>query len=202
MLICIGRKPSTGDLGLESVGVEPDEKGWIATDERMQTANPDVYAIGDILGPEKIMLAHVASTEGQVAAENATGGNRTMDYRVVPGAIFTTPEVANVGLSETQAKEQGYQVRAASVLFRTLGKAQVIGEIAGEAKIVSEAGSGKILGVHIVGPHATDLIAEGALALQIGGNVKDLAETIHAHPTLAEIMLEASFKSLDRSLHG
>jgi len=202
MLICIGRKPNTGAIGLVNVGLEPDKKGWIATDERMQTAIPNVYAIGDILGPEKIMLAHVASTEGQVAAENATGGSRTMDYRVVPGAIFTTPEVANVGLSETQAKEQGYRVRADSVLFRTLGKAQVIGEIAGEAKIVSEAGSGKILGVHIVGPHATDLIAEGALALQIGGNVKDLAETIHAHPTLAEIMLEASFKCLDRSLHG
>jgi dihydrolipoamide dehydrogenase len=161
-----------------------------------------VYAIGDILGPEKIMLAHVASTEGQVAAENAMEKSRTMDYHVVPGAIFTTPEVANVGLSETQAIEQGYSVRADSVLFRTLGKAQVIGEIAGEAKIVSEADSGKILGVHIVGPHATDLIAEGALALQLEGNVRDLAETIHAHPTLTEIMMEASFKSLDRSLHG
>jgi dihydrolipoamide dehydrogenase len=202
MLICIGRKPNTGAIGLENVGLEPDEKGWIATDERMQTANPSVYAIGDILGPEKIMLAHVASTEGQVAAENAMGGSRTMDYRVVPGAIFTTPEVANVGLSETQAKEQGYDVRADSVLFRTLGKAQAMGEIAGEAKIVSQAGSGKILGVHIVGPHATDLIAEGTLAMQMGGSVKDLAQTIHAHPTLAEVMLEASFKSLDRSLHG
>jgi dihydrolipoamide dehydrogenase len=202
MLICIGRKPCTDALGLENVGIEPNEKGWIATDERMQTAAANVYAIGDILGPEKIMLAHVASTEGQVAAENAAGGSRTMNYQVVPGAIFTTPEVANVGLSESQAKEQGYSVRADSVLFRTLGKAQVIGEIAGEAKIVSEAGSGKILGVHIIGPHATDLIAEGALALQIGGSVKDLAETIHAHPTLAEIMMEASFKSLDRSLHG
>ena len=202
MLICIGRKPSTDNLGLENVGVEPDEKGWIATDERMQTAAPNVYAIGDILGPEKIMLAHVASTEGQVAAENAMGENQTMDYNVVPGAIFTTPEVANVGLSESQAKEQGYEVRADSVLFRTLGKAQVIGEIAGEAKIVSEAGSGKILGVHIIGPHATDLIAEGALAIKMGSDVKDLAETIHAHPTLAEIMLETSFKTLDRSLHG
>jgi dihydrolipoamide dehydrogenase len=202
MLICIGRKPGTGAIGLEKIGVETDDKGWIATDKRMQTAVPNVYAIGDILGPDKIMLAHVASTEGQVAAENAMGESRKMDYQVAPGAIFTTPEVANVGLSETQAKEQGYQVRADSVLFRTLGKAQVIGEIAGEAKIVSEAGSGRILGVHIIGPHATDLIAEGALAMQIKGSVKDLAATIHAHPTLAEIMLEASFKSLDRSLHG
>jgi len=202
MLICIGRKANTTAVGLKTVGVKPDEKGWITTDERMQTAAPNVYAIGDILGPAKIMLAHVASTEGLVAVENATGGSRTMDYHVVPGAIFTTPEVANVGLSEAQAKEQGYRVRADSVLFRTLGKAQVIGEIAGEAKIVSDAAGGKILGVHIIGPHATDLIAEGTLAMHMGGNVKDLAETIHAHPTLAEIMLEASFKSLDRSLHG
>ena len=119
-----------------------------------------------------------------------------------PGAIFTTPEVANVGLSEAQAKENGYNVRADSVLFRTLGKAQVIGEIAGTAKIVSDQDSGKILGVHIVGPHATDLIAESALAMQMGGGVKDVAATIHAHPTLAEIMLEVSCKALDRSLHG
>jgi dihydrolipoamide dehydrogenase len=148
------------------------------------------------------MLAHVASTEGLVAAENAMGSNRTMDYTAVPGAIFTTPEVANVGLSEAQAKVQGNNVRADSVLFRTLGKAQVIGEIAGEAKIVSDAQSGKILGVHIVGPHATDLIAEATLAMQMGGSVQDIAATIHAHPTLSEIMLEGAFKALDRSLHG
>ena len=109
----------------------------------METNVPGVYAIGDVLGPSKIMLAHVASYEGSVAAENAASGNRTMDYRVVPGAIFTTPEVANVGLSEVQAKAQGFDVRADSVLFRTLGKAQVIGEIAGEAKLVSDGGNGQ-----------------------------------------------------------
>lgn len=125
-----------------------------------------------------------------------------MDYTVVPGAIFTTPEVANVGLSEAQAVEQGLDLRADSVLFRTLGKAQVIGEIAGEAKIISDAGSGRILGVHIVGPHATDLIAEATVVMKMGGSVEDIAQTIHAHPTLAEIMMEVSFKALDRSLHG
>ncbi len=202
MLVCIGRKPSTLDLGLDSIGLVPDKKGWIAANDRMETGVPDVYAIGDVLGPEKIMLAHVASTEGQVAAENAMGGDRTMDYSIIPGAIFTTPEVANVGLSEAQAKAKGYDVRADSVLFRTLGKAQVIGEIAGQAKIVADKTSGKILGVHIVGPHATDLIAEASLAMQMGGSVEDVAATIHAHPTLAEIMLEVSYKALDRSLHG
>jgi dihydrolipoamide dehydrogenase len=202
MLVCIGRKPNTSGIGLETIGLAPDEKGWIATNDRMETGVADVYAIGDVLGPEKIMLAHVASTEGQVAAENALGANRQMDYRVVPGAIFTTPEVANVGLSEAQARENGFDVRADSVLFRTLGKAQVIGEIAGQAKIVADRPSGKVLGVHIVGPHATDLIAEAALAMQMGGSVQDVAATIHAHPTLAEIMLEVSCKALDRSLHG
>ena len=202
MLVCIGRKPNTSDIGLETIGLTPDEKGWIAANDRMETGVEGVYAIGDVLGPEKIMLAHVASTEGQVAAENAMGANRIMDYRVVPGAIFTTPEVANVGLSEAQAEENGIDVRGDSVLFRTLGKAQVIGEIAGQAKIVSERQSGKVLGVHIVGPHATDLIAEAALAMQMGGSVQDIAATIHAHPTLAEIMLEVSCKTLDRSLHG
>lgn len=202
MLVCIGRKPNTADLRLETIGIEPDKRGWISVNDRMETVVPGVYAIGDVLGPEKIMLAHVASTEGQVAAENAMGGSREMDYQVVPGAIFTTPEVANVGLSEVQARDKGYDVRADSVLFRTLGKAQVIGEIAGQTKIVSDKKSGQILGVHIVGPHATDLIAEATLAMRMGGSVTDVAATIHAHPTLAEIMLEASCKALDRSLHG
>ncbi len=202
MLVCIGRQPNTSDIGLETIGLVPDEKGWIAVNKQMETNVPGVYAIGDVLGPEKIMLAHVASTEGLVAAENAMGANREMDYGVVPGAIFTTPEVANVGLSEAQAVEAGYDVRCDSVLFRTIGKAQVIGEIAGQAKVVADKSNGKILGVHIVGPHATDLIAEATLAMQMGGSVQDVAATIHAHPTLAEIMLEVSSKALDRSLHG
>ncbi len=202
MLVCVGRRPNSAGIGLETLGLSPDERGWLAADTRLQTGVPGVYAIGDLLGPAKIMLAHVASTEGLVAAENAMGGDRVMDYTVVPGAIFTTPEVANVGLSEAEAVKAGHDVRADSVLFRTLGKAQAIGEIAGEAKIVSETGSGRILGVHIVGSHATDLIAEAAVVMQMGGGVKDIAATIHAHPTLAEIMMEASFKALDRSLHG
>jgi dihydrolipoamide dehydrogenase len=202
MLVCIGRTPNTADLGLETIGLKADPRGWIAANERMETEVPGVYAIGDVLGPAKIMLAHVASTEGQIAVENAMGGNRRMDYGVVPGAIFTTPEVANVGLSEAQARAEGYAVRADTVLFRTLGKAQVIGEIAGQAKLVADQNTGKILGVHIVGPHATDLIAEATLAMQMGGTVEDVAATIHAHPTLAEIMLEVSSKALDRALHG
>ena len=203
ILVCIGRKPNTTTIeGFDTLGVRLDAKGWVVTNELMETSAPDVYAIGDLLGPAKVMLAHVASTEGLVAAENIMAGKCRMDYNTVPGAIFTSPEVANVGLTEAQAKVQGYLARADSVLFRTLGKAQVIGEFAGQAKIVSEVGSGKVLGVHIIGPHATDLIAEGTLAIKTGATVQDLAGTIHAHPTLAEIMLETSLKAMDRSLHG
>ncbi len=195
MLVCIGRESNTRNASLENYGIKLDEKGWIKTDNQMKTNNSDIYAVGDTLGPSKIMLAHVASTEGMVAGENAMGGKRKMDYTIVPGAIFTMPEVANVGLTEIQAKEQGYNVVSDNILFRTLGKAHVIGEIAGQVKIVSNEEDGKILGVHIIGAHATDLIAEGVLAMQMGCKVKDIAETIHAHPTLSEGMLEASLKA-------
>ena len=202
LLVCIGRKPNTDKMGLRELGLEMNEQGWIVADERMATSVSDIYAIGDVLGPTKTMLAHVASAEGRTAAENAMGGDSLMDYRVVPGAIFTAPEVATVGLSEVQARGQGHEVRSETVLFRNLGKAHAIGEIAGEAKIVADAESGKVLGVHLVGPHVTDLIAEGTLALKMGATVNDVAETIHAHPTLSEIMLEGSLKALGRAVHG
>jgi len=202
VLICVGRKPAAEGIGLEQLGIKRDESGWIVAGERMETSAAGVYAIGDILGPSKIMLAHVASREGIIAAENAMGGHKIMNYEVVPGAAFTMPEVANVGLTEAGAKDRGYHIRSDSVLFRNLGKPHVIGEIAGHAKIVSESDSGRVLGVHMVGPHASDLIAEAALGMQLGCTVQDIAETIHAHPTLAEVLFEASLKGLDRSLHG
>jgi dihydrolipoamide dehydrogenase len=125
-----------------------------------------------------------------------------MHYDVVPGVVFTTPEVADVGLTESQARDQGFAVRSDRMLFRNLGKPHVIGEIAGEAKIVWDGETGRILGFHMVGPHASDLIAEGALAVGTGCTVSDLAETIHAHPTLSEVMMEVSFKALGKPVHG
>ncbi len=202
VLVCIGRSPNTSGMGLDKIGVAVDDKGWIVADDKMQTSNPHVFAIGDVLGPDKVMLAHVASTEGLVAADNATGGDNHMDYGVIPSAIFTIPEVATVGLTETQALQQGLDARADRALFRSLGKAQAMGALAGEAKIVSDTQSGKVVGVHLIGAHATDLIAEGALAIQAGLTAQDLANTIHAHPTLAEIMLEASLKAINKPLHG
>ncbi len=192
LLTCIGRAPSTNGLGLANIGVATDEAGWIIADETMATGVPGVYAIGDILGPSKIMLAHAAAAEGIVAAENAMGNTKRMQYDLIPSAIFTMPEVADVGLTEDQATASGREVCIDRFLFRQLGKAHVIGQIAGEVKLVSEKSGGRILGVHIVGAHATDLISEGVLALKTGCTVRDLAETIHPHPTLSEGLMEAA----------
>ncbi|MBI5602067.1 MAG: dihydrolipoyl dehydrogenase [Deltaproteobacteria bacterium] len=196
VLVSVGRESNTQGLGLSSLGIEMDQRGWLIVNERMETNISGIYAIGDALGPSKIMLAHVASTEGIIAAENILGHNRTMNYEVVPSAIFTFPEVATVGLTEPQALERGLEVRSESFLFRTLGKPQAMGEIVGQVKIISARQSRKILGVQIAGPHATDLIAEGTLAIQLGATVEDLARTIHAHPTLSEALLETAHKAL------
>lgn len=202
VLVCVGRSPNTAGVGLEGLGVDMDARGWIRVDNRLATTVEQVFALGDVLGPERMMLAHVASREGIIAAENAMGAQCEMSYEVIPSVIFTSPEVADVGLTEDEAAARGKHVRADTVLFRNMGKAQVLGELAGEAKIVSDTDTGRILGVHLIGPHATDLIAEGALAIRTGCTVAQLAEVIHAHPTLSEIMFEASLKALNRELHG
>ncbi|MCD4675161.1 MAG: dihydrolipoyl dehydrogenase [Desulfobacula sp.] len=202
MAVCIGRSALSSELGLENIGIKITPQGWIDVNERLETSVKDVYAIGDILGPEKVMLAHVASHEGIVAAQNAMGKGSTMNYDVIPGAIFTMPEIGTVGLSEAQARKKGYDVETFSVNFRTLGKAQAIDELAGTAKMIVEKESNKILGVHLIGAHATDLIAEATLAIQKGLTAKDIAHTIHAHPTLAEIMGEVSLKACGTPLHG
>jgi dihydrolipoamide dehydrogenase len=201
VLVSIGRQSNAEDLGLRQLGLEVDAQGWIAADERLETNIPGIYAIGDALGPSRIMLAHVASSEGIVAVENIMGRNRAMNYEVVPAGIFTFPEIANVGLTEPQARERGLEVRSDSFPFRALGKPQAMGEIAGQVKIISERKSRQIVGVHIAGPHATDLIAEGALAIRLGATVEDLAQTIHAHPTLAEAVMEAAHQAGGTGLH-
>jgi len=195
MAVCIGRSALSSDLGLENIDLLTTPQGWIDVNEKLETKVEGVYAIGDILGPQKVMLAHVASHEGIIAAQNAMGFESIMDYDVIPGAIFTMPEIGTVGLSETEANKKGYEVEAFSINFRTLGKAQAIDELAGMAKMIVEKGSGKVLGVHLIGAHATDLIAEATLAVQKGLSAEDIAHTIHAHPTLAEIMGEVSLKA-------
>ena len=202
MAVCIGRTPLSSDLGLDTIGLDTTGPGWIFVNDRMETAVKDVYAIGDILGPSRVMLAHVASHEGLVAAGNAMGHNEVMAYNAVPGAIFTMPEIGTVGLSEAEALEKGLEIDTATVNFRVLGKAHAIDEIAGEAKMIVEKSSGRVLGMHLIGPHATDLIAEATLAIEKGLTAKDIAHTIHAHPTLAEIMGEVASKAVGMPLHG
>ena len=201
ILVTIGRKYNSAGIGLEELGMEVSEQGWIPVNNKMETNIKNVYAIGDLLGPEKWMLAHVASVEAQIAVENCMGADKAMDYSVVPAGIFTTPEVGNVGISEKQAQESGLKYRADSFQFRALGKAQAIGEIAGEVKMISDQQTGKIIGVHIIGPHATDLVAEAALAMKLGATAKDMAETIHLHPSLSEGLMETSHGALDECLH-
>jgi dihydrolipoyl dehydrogenase len=202
VLVCIGRRPNIASLGLQEIGIRLDPKKWVQVNDRMETSVPNVYAIGDMLGPSRPMLAHMASAEGLIAAENAMGVSRTISYDVVPGIVFTSPEVADVGMTEAQAMAAGYEVRSETVLFRNLGKAQILGRIEGQAKVVWDEGSGRILGVHMVGPRASDLIAEGALAIRKGITVREIAETIHAHPTLAEVMAEVTNKALGMPIHG
>ncbi|MBM9538734.1 dihydrolipoyl dehydrogenase [Desulfobulbus alkaliphilus] len=202
MLVCIGRTPLSSDLGLETIGLKIREPGWIPVNDRMETGAENVYAIGDILGPSRVMLAHVASHEGQVAADNAMGQDAVLAYNAVPSAIFTMPEIGTVGMSEEEALQNGLAVDTASVNFRVLGKAHAIDEIAGEAKMVVEKDTGRILGVHLIGAHATDLIAEATLAVAKGLTAQDMAQTIHAHPTLAEIMGEVAAKTVGSALHG
>ncbi len=202
MAVCIGRSPLSGGLGLENIGLDTDPGGWIPVNDSMETSANNVYAVGDILGPSRIMLAHVASHEGIVAAESAMGHTGSMTYDAVPGAIFTMPEIGTVGLSEQGALEQGIEVETTSVNFRVLGKAQAIDEITGQAKMILEKETGKIIGVHLMGAHATDILAQATLAVEKGITARQLAHTIHAHPTLGEIMGETASKAMGFPIHG
>ena len=194
VLVSIGRRFNTAGLGLEEAGVQLGRRGEILVNERMETNVPGVYAIGDVTG--KAMLAHVASAQGKVAVRNILGRPATMSYDVIPAGIFTFPEVGRVGLTEQEARqrgqEQGMEIKVGKFRPIGLGKAHASGETTGLMKIVTEAKTGKILGVHLVGAHAADLIHEAAVAMQMGAAAGTLAETIHAHPTMPEGLMEAA----------
>lgn len=202
VVVCVGRESAGRELGLEAIGVETDGKGWIRVNERLETTTLGVFAVGDALGPSRPMLAHLASAEGLAAAENALGGDAKMNYEAVPSAIFTSPEVAFVGLSELQAKALGMDANSENFLVRGVSKAQILGEIAGQAKVVWEEGTKRVLGMQLIGPHVTELVGECTLALRMGASLEDLARTIHPHPTLSEILVELSHKALGKPVHG
>lgn len=198
ILVSVGRKANTKDLGLEKLGIRMNRANVIV-DEHLRTNLPDVYAAGDCIG--NWLLAHVASMEAELAVENALGGEKKMDYTAVPRCIFTHPEIGSVGLTEKQATEQGIKIKTGKFPFLANGRAQAENETEGMVKIIADANSNKILGAHILGPRATDLIAELTLAIQMGAKTEDLIDTIHAHPTLAEPVREAALKLEGRPIH-
>jgi dihydrolipoamide dehydrogenase len=204
VLVAVGRALNSEGLGLERVGAHLDRRGAVEVDGRLAAADR-VWAVGDVLGPGRPMLAHVAGAEGVAAAELATGDAEAaqgyLDYGLVPAAAFTFPEVAWVGLTLEQALAGGAEAQAEVCPVRLLGKSQAMGEIAGQVKLVSEKGSGRLLGAHLIGPHAADLVHECALGLKLGATLADIAHTIHAHPTLSEGVKEAAEAALGRSVH-
>ena len=199
LLSAIGRRPVTENLGLEALGIEL-ERGYIKVNGTMQTAVPHIYAIGDVVPPP--WLAHVASAEGILAAEHMAGHHvKPLNYDRVPSCTYCEPEVASVGLTEAKARERGYDVKVGKFPFTALGKAKIIGKSAGFVKIVREAKYDEVLGVHIIGAHATDLIAEACAVLQLEGTNEELIRTIHAHPTLSEAVMEAAHAAAGAAIH-
>lgn len=199
MLISIGRVFNTDEIGLNEAGVETGSKGEVMVNSRLQTNVRNIYAVGDITN--KIQLAHVASAQGIVAVENIMGTDKEMDYSTVPSCIFTSPEVGAVGITSQAAEEQGIAVKVGKFPFVASGRAVAVGEAEGFVKIIADSISDRILGVTIVGPHATDLIAEATLAIKLGATAGQLANTIHAHPTLAEAVMEAAEAVAGLSIH-
>jgi len=200
LLVAVGRAPVSRNLGFEEAGIEIDDRGYLAVDEMMRTTVGHIYAIGDVV--DTPWLAHVASAEGILAVEHMAGKTvRPLNYEQVPMVTFCEPEVAHVGLTEAQAKERGYEVAVGKFPFTALGKAKIEGKTAGFVKIVRETKYDEVLGVHIIGVHATDLIAEACAALHLETTNQELIETIHAHPTLGEAMHEAAHAAAGHAIH-
>ncbi len=199
LLISVGRRPRTAGLGLDKAGVQVDSNGFIKVDRSMRTNVDGIYAIGDVIGIP--YLAHKASKEGIVAAEAISGLPSEADYRAMPAAIFTDPEIATVGLSEEEAKEKGHEVLVGKFPFQASGRALTHGEADGFVKVVADRSSKEVLGVQIVGPEASDLISEAALAIEMGALVDDIGLTVHPHPTLPESLMEAAENALGKAIH-
>ena len=199
-LVAVGRAPNTANIGLEKTRVKL-ERGFVKPDGFMQTDAPGVYAIGDIVANSPL-LAHVASMEGIVAVTHAAGKHaEPINHRQIPNCTYTEPEVASVGMTERQAKEAGHKVKIGKFPYAAVSKATILGVREGFVKVVSDERYGEILGVHIIGPRATETIAEAVMAMRLEGTVDDIAHTIHAHPTLAEGMGEAAHAAVDWAIH-
>ena len=200
LLVAVGRKPRIENIGLEQAGVTL-ERGTIVVDEFMETTAQGIYAIGDVVATQQ--LAHVASAEGILAIERIAGRSvEPLNYLHMPGATYCTPEVASVGLTEAAARDGGYEVKVGKFPFAASPKANILGDTEGFVKVVSESKYGELLGVHIIGPHATDLIAEAVVALEHEATAESLMRAVHAHPTLSEAVAEAAHGAYELPLHG
>ena len=199
LLVAVGRRPYTEGLGARELGVRFDARGRIEVDAHYQTSVPGVHAIGDVLaGP---MLAHKAEEEGIACVERIAGGAGHVNYDAIPSVVYTWPELAGVGLTEEQARESGRNVRVGTFPFLANGRAKAMGEKDGQVKILADAETDRVVGAHIVGPRASDLIAELAVAMELGASAEDLARSVHAHPTLPEAVKEAALAVAGRAIH-
>ncbi len=199
ILVSVGRRPNSEDLGLAEAGVAVDKRGYVLADDQLRTNVAGIYAIGDLIGG--MMLAHKATKEGEVVAEIIAGHKAAMDVRVIPAVVFTDPEIASVGLTDEEAKAQGHEVKVGKFPFAALGRALSVNDTEGFAKVVIDAKTEEILGVHIVGNGAGDLISEAALAIEMGAVAQDLNLTVHPHPTLSEAVREAAAAALGEAVH-
>lgn len=199
ILVTVGRKPNSDQTNLKAAGVEIDAKGFIKADAQMRTNVKNIYAIGDIIGQP--MLAHKASHEGVIAAEVIAGQNRVFDAKTIPAVIFTDPEIAYAGLSEDEAKAKGFELKIGKFPFGANGKAVSLMETDGFVKYIADKKTNVILGVHIVGPQASNIISEAVLAIEMGARLEDVALSIHPHPTLGEVMMEGAEATLGHAIH-
>jgi dihydrolipoamide dehydrogenase len=199
ILVTVGRRPNSAGLGLEQLGVVLD-RGFVVVDSQQRTNVPGIYAIGDLAGG--MLLAHKASREAEVAAEVIAGHKAAMDARCIPAVVFTDPEIASTGLTEQEAKDAGHTLKVGKFPFAALGRALSVNDTDGFAKVIGDADTGEILGIHIVGNGASDLISEGALAIEMGAVLHDIALTIHPHPTLGESIMEAAKAALGEAIHA
>ena len=200
VLVAIGRRPCIAGLGLDALGVALDPKGHIRVDERFETSVPGIHAIGDVIGGP--MLAHKAEEEGIACVERIAGQAGHVNYEAIPSVVYTWPELAGVGKTEEACRTEGLEVRTGLSRFAANGRARAMGERDGLVKVVADAGSDRILGLHVLGPHASELIAEAALAIEFQASAEDIARICHAHPTLAEAMREAALAVAKRSIHS
>jgi dihydrolipoamide dehydrogenase len=199
VLVSVGRRPHTEGLGLERVGIQQDKRGFISVDEHFRTSQSHIFAIGDVI--EGLMLAHRASAEGVAVIESLKGERPVLDYLSIPNVIYTYPEVASVGLTELEAQQAGLDLMVGMSFFRGNPRARCNSETEGFVKVIGAKHSGRLVGIHILGPHASELIAEGMIAMQKHLTVKDIGEAAQAHPTLSEAIKEAALDALGRPIH-